>query len=325
MMSSMVFNHHSLPFSSAMEADSSVLEFLKICIKAQNVGIKTVLIDDVIDKSWFRVELSSGYYWQDWFNSHNTDDNKDIIRVFRSVNIQQPLFRSKDIEEGAELFEVNIIDEKSYSAITAAAWHQCPLVSFPTESLWKTPLISIKIRTLNRLAEIVSTQSSVLNFFSIRSFENEIDNLIKQRNDLIKSGKQIVEQRNTFFTNVIFCGDSVQQLQYWSANKTLLEQVKESITVLNKFSDLWKIGTYQAYNKEALQQEGLNHRVSGESETVLNTPNLRAEREFWLPTGVKKIFDNHVKLSNGYRLHFYPCNESKNIYVGHIGPHLNLS
>jgi len=60
------------------------------------------------------------------------------------------------------------------------------------------------------------------------------------------------------------------------------------------------------------------------AETVRNTPSLKREREFWLPNGQKKYFEQHIKMSSGYRLHFFPDNETRQVYVGYIGPHLKL-
>lgn len=148
--------------------------------------------------------------------------------------------------------------------------------------------------------------------------------LRKQRNSLIGSGREIFENRANFFPNLVFCGIADQQLNNWSARKTILTQVKESLTALNTFCERWMSGIFDVYSHEALREVGLNHRVSGESETVMNNLRLRGQREFWLPEGRKEIFENHVKLSNGYRLHFYPDNNLKHIYVGYVGPHLRL-
>jgi hypothetical protein len=32
---------------------------------------------------------------------------------------------------------------------------------------------------------------------------------------------------------------------------------------------------------------------------------------------------SHIKMSFGYRLHFYPDNETGEIFIGYIGPHLS--
>jgi hypothetical protein len=62
--------------------------------------------------------------------------------------------------------------------------------------------------------------------------------------------------------------------------------------------------------------------VSGESKNVKNNPKLKKERIFFLPNGTKQFFEKHIKLSGGFRLHFYPDETQKKIYIGYVGPHL---
>lgn len=325
MTSCLVFNHHSLPFAAITDADAALPDFLRICIQSRNVGLAAVLVDEGVDRDWFRLELAPDYFWQDWHgqNKHD-DDKKDLIRAFRSIVTRQPLFSMDDLEEGADLFEVSFESEKSFSALCAAAWHEAPLVSMPTRPPWLSSPLQVEVTTLNDDGELTKFQRDILNFFSLESFAREVDHLRDQRNALLRSGKAILMERETFFFNLTFCGDAPGQLNNWSAGTNILDQVKESLTCLNTFCEKLRDGTYDCYTAEALRGVGLNHRVSGESEPVMNNPRLKREREFWLPEGRKKVFENHVKLSGGYRLHFYPDNEAKHIYVGHIGPHLRL-
>jgi hypothetical protein len=325
MTSLIVFNHHSLPFAAVTDADAALPDFLRVCIRSQNVGLAAVLVDESVDSDWFRLELAPNYFWQDWHgqNKHD-DDKKDLIRTFRSIATRQPFFSTEDLNEGADLFEVNFDGDSSFQALYAAAWHEAPLVSVPTRLPCLSSPLQVDVTTLDEEGEFTKYQQDILNFFSLESFEGEVEQIRYQRNALLRSGKAILTERETYFPNLTFCGNAIGQLNDWAAGTKILHQVKESLTCLNTFCEKLCDGTYDCYTAEALRELGLNHRVSGESETVMNKPQLRKEREFWLPEGRKKIFENHVKLSGGYRLHFYPENEAKHIYVGHIGSHLRL-
>lgn len=210
------------------------------------------------------------------------------------------------------------------SALRAAAWHEAPLASLPTRAPWLSSPLQVTVETLDDAGEILSQGLDILNFYSLESFENEVAAFREQRNSLINSGKELLEKQKQFFPHLTFCGTALQQLNKWSASNTILEQVKESLSSLNTFCEKWGDGTYESFRHEFLRDVGLNHKVSGESETVMNDQRLKGQREFWLPEGRKEVFENHVKLSNGYRLHFFPENQTKHIYVGHIGPHLKL-
>lgn len=324
MTSCLVFNHHSLPFATANDADNAIPDFLKVCIKSQNVGLATIIVDETVDRDWFRLELAEGYFWQDWHGKNQHGESRDIIRAFRSLATRQPFFSTEDIEDGVDLFEVSLNDDISFSALRAAAWHEAPLASLPTRAPWLSSPLQVTVETLDEAGEVFSRLLDILNFYSLKRFENEVAALREQRNSLVKSGKELLEKQEQFFPNLTFCGTAPQQLNTWSASKTILEQVKESLSSLNIFCEKWADGTYQSYRHEFLRDVGLNHRVSGESETVMNDKRLKGQREFWLPEGRKEVFENHVKLSNGYRLHFFLENQTKHIYVGHIGPHLKL-
>ncbi|MEA3545599.1 MAG: hypothetical protein U9R69_10335 [Thermodesulfobacteriota bacterium] len=322
MTSCVVFNHHSLPFDSVEDADESVPDFLKLCVLVGNIGLSPIVVDEHVDSSWFRLELAQNYFWQDWYKKNQKDENRDVIRSFRSIATRQPLFSIDDLRD-VDLFEVSF-ENMQFSALRAAAWNEAPLVSLPTHPPWIDSPLRVSVEELDDTGELSTRSFEILNFFSLHSFEKERKNLLDQRNSLISSGRELFENYATLFPNLVFCGNAVQQLNNWSASRTILNQVKESLTSLNTFCDGWAGGTFANYSHEALLNVGLNHRVSGESVTVMNDQRLRRQREFWLPEGRKETFENHVKLSNGYRLHFYPDDKSKHIYVGHVGSHLRL-
>ncbi|NCD33276.1 MAG: hypothetical protein EOL87_07630 [Spartobacteria bacterium] len=245
----LVFNHHSLPFDDSVAVDLALPEFLKICIEAKNVGLSTILVAESIDQNWFRLPLTSDYYWQDWYQRHNQGEHRDMIRAFRSIATQSPFFSRNDMSDGADVYEVSLNGENKYDAVCAAAWHEAPLTGFATRSPWNESLLH---------------------------------------------------------TEAVF------------------EQVKQSLGVLDAFSHDWSAGHHACYRTDLLREQGLPFEVSGESETVKNNPRLCKLREFWIPRGEKKYFEQHVKMSRGYRLHFYPDDETKNIHIGYVGPHLKL-
>jgi hypothetical protein len=170
----------------------------------------------------------------------------------------------------------------------------------------------------------VSSQAEIVNLFSHDKLESEFNELIQKRNAEIESGKDLLSDFSQLFPGLRLCDKAESQLACWSASQNLLQQVTESLAALNRFSEKWANDEFAVYSHENLNNSGLSRQVSGESETVRNNKKLRKQREFFLPTGIKVFFENHVKLTKGYRIHFYPCNQEKIIYIGYIGPHLKL-
>lgn len=324
-MNSLVFNHHSLPFSIYSHVESSMVDFLKICLAAKNIGLSTIFVDEHIDKSWFRVELYPGYFWNDWYNSHKSGEYKDIIRAFRSVIVQSPFLTKEDIIDGADLLEVFFEENPKYASLHAAAWHRCPIIGFDTCSPWNsTPLLVNVLRLNPDNGEIENCDIEILNLYNYTVFSSVLPKIQEEREVSLVSGKEIFSKFKDHYPEICLCGKSEQQLNNWSASLSILKQVKKCFSILNQFSQKWINNEYKDYDKTFLHQAGLTYQISGESETVKNNPRLRREREFWLPCGEKFFFDQHIKLSSGYRLHFYPDKITRRIYIGYIGPHLRL-
>lgn len=325
MSGTLVFNHHSLPFDQSSLADAAIPDFLKICVEAINVGVSTILVDTSIDGSWFRLELSHRYFFQDWYNKYREGEHQDKLRAFRTIVTRQPFLSSRDIEKGAELFDVRLFDI-SYTALTAAAWHMAPIISFETREPWCTNPLTVNIEKIDIDTEdVVADSVDIPNYFSYAVFLKSLSALLAERDALISSGQELLAQFDTLYPLLILCGKSKQQLSKWSACTTIFNQVKKSLLALSSFSEKWQSGQFPFYSIDNLKKSGMPYRVSCESECVHNNPALKKERMFWLPSGVECFFEDHIKLANGYRIHFYPHYTEKKIYVGYIGPHLRLS
>lgn len=184
MTSCMVFNHHSLPFDSTEKVDKALPDFLKLCIQAQNIGLATILVDESIDKEWFRLELSGQYFWQDWHNkiqSADDKDSRDRIRAFRSIATRQPLFSIEDIENNVDLFEVSLDGDASFEALRSAAWHDAPLAGFPTRPPWLNSPLTVSVEELDQTGEIKQRSLALMNFFSLAIFEYHRDRLLEKK------------------------------------------------------------------------------------------------------------------------------------------------
>ena len=326
MSDTFVFNHHSLPFESSQAANHAIPNFLKICIDARvSVGLETILVDKSIDNNWFQVELSNGYCWHEWFEQNKRNDQfKDEIRVFRRITTNS-LFKAEDIGGDLELFDVRETGTgNNYSALRASAWYESPLCSFPTCSLWETNPLEICIETLTDTGELVENEMQLLNIFSVAIWDSVKNELVEKRNERIATGRILWAQREELFPFLNFCGKTSPQLQHWSHGENIFQQVKKALTVLNTYAKRIRAKTVNGYSHQQLRELGLNHGVSGESATVSQNRKLRKEREFYLPDGRLVFFENHIKLSNGFRIHFYPEPQNGIINIGHIGHHLKL-
>lgn len=320
----LIFNHHSLPYESKSVACSEIPLFLKMCIRLQSIGLSTILVDETIDKNWFRLKLSNGFYWQDWYNKYKNSGHIDLVRAFRSISTRQPFFPLRDIMDDQDLFEVIFNNNISFSALHAAVWYEEPVASFPTRDPWNKSPIDVIVNRLSTDSHLMSTTFSIINFHSISVVDSMTAEITQRRNLDIQSGKEILEKRKLLYASIEVCGKAEQQLAEWSFSHTILDQVKATLSALNSFSEKWQHHQIDKYSDDGLFALGLGHPVSGESANVIQDPSLRKEREFWLPEGRKVLFVKHVKIAKGFRIHFFPDTDTRKIYVGYIGPHLKL-
>jgi hypothetical protein len=323
-VSELVFNHHSLPYESAELVNNAVKEFLKICLKARRLGFPVILMDENQDINWFRIELAPGYFWQDWYKeTGNRGDLIEQVRAFRSIATRKPLFPADIIGSDLALFDVREQGTgQCLSALRAAAWYDYPLVSFPTRNPWNQSPVSIIIETLSD--NIQRQPGNLLNFYSISFLDSIEQQLLQQRNTSIQNSRTLWDQRLLNYPDLEFCGKSPGQLQNWSSLPSILNQAIQAFDVLQIFSEQWKNGIHDHYSHAALRGLGLTQEVSGESSSISNNPSKRKERTFYLSDGHRQYFENHIKLSHGFRIHFYPDSHARKIYIGYIGPHLSL-
>ncbi len=324
-MSELIFNHHSLPYESAEQAKKAVPEFLHICIRANRLGFPVILMDQNIDENWFRIELAPSYYWQDWYNETGKQDNlRDQVRAFRSIATRKPLFAASDIGSDLELFDVREYNSnRTFSALRAAAWYNYPLSSFPTRSPWNQSPVSVIIETL-RDHHLLQQPHNLINFHSLSVLFSVESQLLQARNAAIQTGRELWDQRKINYPLLEFCGKAPAQLQNWTYSAPIFDQIKHGLDILQKFTEQWQDDNIKYYSHITLKSMGLSQDVSGESDSVNNHNVKRNERMFYLTSGHKEYFENHIKLSHGYRIHFFPDSKTKIIHIGYIGTHLSL-
>ena len=323
----LVFNHHSLPFNSQSEARVAVPEFIKIALKCRNFGYSLMLLDESLDPDWFEVQLAPDYVWRNWYEEARNDNNlKESVRAFRSLKTRQPLLTELDLADIGYCREVGLEkDDQGLSALLASYIYNSFLISFPSNEWWIHTEIHVWVLDLDANGEdLVKSSARLNNIFSTSSLEFHRGALESCRSEQLATGKELWSKREDFFAELSFLDEFGCQLKGWSHRSDILHKAREVLLCINDFVSRWKEGEFTDYQHEHLISCGLSAEVHGESSSVSNNASKRKEREFWLPTGRKVYCQNHVRLPDGYRLHFYPESSEKKIYIAYLGPHLTL-
>jgi len=325
MINGIVLNHHSLPFSCSHDADAGMLAFLNILKVCRESGLKILLVDEGQDQSLRRIELARGYFLQDWLNKSNTDPElKDWCRFVKMIETRQPLFETADLTHIDGKLEVGLPGYAAGNPVLLAAFYfNTFLASFTAIADWTRFHINVWVFNLGDDPEL--TVSTLPNLCDSASLDEHGDVLNQRRNALLSTAKEIWQRRTEFFPHLTLLDNQIgTSLKNWSARNDILTKARDALNVLESFCNQWIAGRYAEYRHEYLIELGLAAEVSGESNSVYDTPKKKKEREFWLENGQKIYCENHVKLPDGYRLHFYPEPAEKRIYIAYLGPHLTL-
>lgn len=325
MSNGIVLNHHSLPFASKEDADNGLLAFFTVLKVCRTAGLKILLVDEDQDKSLMGLELANGYFVRNWFASASkVAELADWCRFLKSLETKQPLFETVDIESVGDVLEVGLPGEDSGKPVLLAAFYfETFLASFTALAAWANSHIKVWIFELDATPE--QRDETLLNLSDSVSLGVHGDELKQRRNALLKTAKDIWLQRADLFPHITLLPNQIgTSLQGWSARQDVLLKARDALNVLEPFSDKWLAGEYVEYRHEYLRDLGLAAEVSGESDSVNNDPKKKKERMFWLEDGRQVYCENHVKLPDGYRLHFYADGSNKRIYVAYLGPHLTL-
>ncbi|WP_067863186.1 hypothetical protein [Neptuniibacter marinus] len=326
MSNGIVLNHHSLPFASKEDADNGLLAFFNVLKVCRTSGLKILLVDEDQDKSLMGLELANGYYVRNWFaTASKVAELADWCRFLKSLETKQPLFETVDIESVGDALEVGLPGETSGKPVLLAAlYFETFLASFTALSAWANSHVKVWVFELDATPE--QRDEALLNLSDSASLGVHGDELKQRRNTLLCSAKNIWLQRAELFPHITFplSGQIGTSLQGWSARQNVLLKARDALNVMESFSDKWLAGDYVEYRHEYLRDLGLAAEVSGESDSVANDPKKKKERMFWLDDGRQVYCENHVKLPDGYRLHFYADALNTRIYVAYLGPHLTL-
>lgn len=325
MSNGIVLNHHSLPFASKEDADKGLLAFFTVLKVCRTAGLKILLVDEDQDKSLMGLELVDGYFVRNWFASASKiEELTDWCRFLKSLETKQPLFETVDLESISDTVEVGLPREDSGKSVLLAAFYfETFLASFTALAAWANSHIKVWIFDLEATPD--QREEILLNLSGSASLEAHGDELKQRRNALLNTAKDIWLKRKELFPHITLLSNQIgTSLQGWSARTDVLFKARDALNVLESFGEKWLAGEYVEYRHEYLRDVGLAAEVSGESNSVNDDPKKKKERMFWLDDGRQVYCENHVKLPDGYRLHFYADSASKRIYVAYLGPHLTL-
>lgn len=325
MIHGVVLNHHSLPFDNRECAGEGIITFLRVLQVCRKFGLKVLLVDAAQDRSLMGLVLAENYFVRDWFQQAQKNSAlMDWSRLLRSIETRQPILDLVDLANIDNGIEAGLQGHSGSEIMLAAYWFDTFLMSFASNNYWLKPAIVVWLIDC-RDGSDAAREHQVPNLVDDASLSFHQQKLLERRNALISTATEIWNNRLDLFPSLTLLGNQIgTALKTWSHRHDVLFKARDALVLLELFASKWKNGEYVNYQHTILRDLGLAAEVSGESASVENDPKKKNERMYWLDDGRQVYCENHVKLPDGYRLHFYADSSNRHVYVAYLGPHLTL-
>lgn len=317
-MDAYIFNELSTPFANIYEAKEGLKTFIQTCVKAHNLfGFQTLRLDKNIG-NLYELPIAPSYTVSQLLQ--DSDMDKDSKDQFVNLITQTPLLSDKypmaQEKNTLSEFKIKVNDEiKLAEGLGAAYLLETLCVSFLSHDLWNDDEIkNLEHWFLNEAGDETTQTIAVKHASKPEHLVKHQTWFEKKKREQLQKSRDLWEKRETFFPHLILCGEVEKQLSKLGIESKYLDQIIEKLKRLDQYAKDWKEGSY---SEQQLTQYGLN--ISGESDGTLR--KYGRLRQFRLPDGTKKLFEQHIKTGD-LRFHFYPDDETKTIYVGYIGEHL---
>lgn len=125
-------------------------------------------------------------------------------------------------------------------------------------------------------------------------------------------------KKHLLFDKLVFCNNVKSQIESITDSKHFA-QVLNKLKIFNDaLKESWNSGDF-SYKKITRDYSLI---ISPESAGTIR--KYGNERTFQLPSGSSEIFDLHIKMGD-MRIHLFPDNTQKIIYIGYIGKHLPIA
>ncbi|MFT2157977.1 hypothetical protein [Pseudomonas putida] len=204
------------------------------------------------------------------------------------------------IEIDAEAPETFQIAQEAGEEARVCAIAKFFLTSLPTTEKYNTPVVSFISHRQRYSFEHISTYDSAEVVCS------------KLRNQTISNltSKRFIDEKHHIFPDLHFGRDIDELIERFPP--VYLRLLFTRISELNNASKAWSLN-------QILPQDSIH--IQSESEGTMNRyGNQRLRRGF---DGESRIFEEHVRVTSGTRIHLYRHQELKKIEIGYIGPHLD--
>ncbi len=257
--------------------------------------------------------IAPEYTIANWRN--DPDVSREEKTYYRSLSTKFPVFDGLPaIQDQANEFECKHNDISS-PGLLATYLMDCACISLLTNECWNISYITAQLLSLNsegntEQSEIILRNSAAPNQVS------EHHQWISERNSgVVSNGNKFVNFAAEIFTNLDFTETSFSFIKDLTGSESRFQQTVKKIGQLNKIVGEWTEGAFPYIS--------VPFKISPESESTLNS--FSTERTYLCPDGQQRLFSDHFRLCDGWRVHIRIIDETRRVLIGYIGPHLRTA
>ena len=295
-----ILNTKSLPFLSKEDFYRELQNFSMILNYLRDKGYYTSIRSIVDIKS---LDIVKGINLQKLLGEIRDRDMKRRVTSLFTNQIIPFEYPISTTGEELGLLEYRYLDER-VDEIGYADIFQTLLISFNSSEKWDKDRLNLKKIILEESGDYTEREVEIYNTSRVEHLESNLEIFEKIDNEKIESlVKNFKETYRVIFKKLEFSIDVIKNIEY--LDKRVL---RDAIAIL--------------YQLEIGKKELTDFKCSGESESVLNNPELKERRKFKMENGEEYYMFQHIKnLPNGNRIYFHKKSDEK-IYIGYIGKHL---
>ncbi|WP_458875426.1 hypothetical protein [Cetobacterium somerae] len=301
MVNCSILNLKSLPFENREEVHNNFYKFLRLLeeLKSKRCSDSLRTLNNLKG-----VEIYKGVTFAEFIGTERDADFRRVILNFIANKVMPiifPIDETIEQELGLQEYRYNgeLVEDIGYADLLNAH-----VISFFSSPVWDKVSLTLEKIILNTTGELEKSTVIVPHVSCINHLQ-ELDLVSNKFKHIIEDLVEDFENKyNDYFVRIQFSPDILKKIH--KLDKYVL---KDAIIIL--------------YSLEIKSKYIKDYNYSTESETVQNTPSLKEQRFFKLPSGKKIYMFNHIKnLPNGNRIYFHEESEDT-IYIGYIGKHLS--
>ena len=224
---------------SIIEARKALNTFVETCINAKkSLNFETLRIPEDVG-SIYDIELSSGYPLSRWL--HDIDVDYDLRQKAYQIVANPPLLKQSEIAE--DIISCYYYNSQEIKGFAAAGILNALAVSILTDNKWDCQEVEIRKEYFNETEAVVSENITIKHASQKEHLNSHQIYFQTLRNVALQKCKQIWEQREQLFPNLIFCGKTKKQLTSGLSSK-YVHQIFDRLSSLNNYLNTWSSGEF---------------------------------------------------------------------------------